>query len=118
MAELIDSQVAVFSGVILHTESVKGEWDEAYYKSRIRLTKVWKLEGDEKVLTIRTATEMNSCGGPPPKVGDEYLVFSHAILSGSHSTGGCSHFSSIENKNEVVLELLQELGSPERVYAN
>jgi len=118
MPEVIDSQVAVFSGVILQTELLEGEWNEAYYKSRVRLTAVWKLESDEKVVAIRSATELNSCGGPPPKVGDEYIVFSHAILDGAHSTGGCSQFFNIENKNEAVLEFIQKLGSPKRVYGN
>ncbi|UTA48337.1 hypothetical protein L1F30_02045 [Simiduia sp. 21SJ11W-1] len=118
MSEVIDSQVAVFSGVILQTELIENEWNEAYYKSRLKLTAVWKLESDEKVVTIRSATEISSCGGPPPKVGDEYVVFSHAILGGAHSTGACSQFSNIENRNEAVLEFIQELGSPMRVYEN
>jgi len=118
MREVIDSQVAVFSGVILQTETIEGDWNEAYYKSRVQLTKVWKLEGDEKVVTIRSATEINSCGGPPPTIGDEYIVFSHAVLDGVHATGGCSHYSNIESKNESVLEFIKSLGAPVKNYEN
>ncbi len=76
-----------------------------YYKTKVSIIKFWKGESTFEKYYIMTETEeSSSCGGPPPILEDELLVYAWAQEGELLYTGGCSSYSSINlesTKKEV-----------------
>ncbi|GHG66578.1 hypothetical protein GCM10010919_14390 [Alishewanella longhuensis] len=87
---------AIFAATALKTEKVAGDWSSSFYKTEMRVHEVWKSHDVPRVLFIKTNVEANSCGGPAPKIGSRFLIFSHVSSDGLYVTGGCSMFIDLD----------------------
>lgn len=98
----------IFVGVAQHTERNPGDWESSFYKTEMKIQKVWKGEKQQKSLFLKTQTEKNSCGGPAPQIGHTFLVFAIKSKDGLFTTGGCSMFMDLDQVKLDLNELNKE----------
>ncbi len=130
--EEIKGYDAIFTGIAIKTEKIPGDWDTSFYKTEMKVQKVWKNETVLNSVFIKTNIESNSCGGPTPAIGNRFLVFAHETKDGLYATGGCSTFMDLEqvekdlstlNSKEkeewqaIINDMWSDLGSPLVIYS-
>jgi hypothetical protein len=123
---------AIFTGIALSTEKTPGDSSLSFYKTKMHVQKVWKNQTVRRSVFIKTYVESNSCGGPPPTVGNSFLVFAHLTTDGLYSTGGCSTFIDLDKMEEylgslnpeeklelqaMMADMWSALGTPLAVYS-
>lgn len=99
---------AIFLATSENVVKSSGDWAAAFYKTKMDVHKVWKGDAVTVSEFIRTNDESNSCGGPPPTIGNEFLVFAYLSDDGLYSTGGCSTFIDLTRWNQDVQSLSEE----------
>lgn len=71
-----------------------------YYKTKVSVIKFSKGVSTLKEYYLMTETEnSSSCGGPPPDLDQELLVYAWKQDGGLLYSGGCSTYSSISHKH-------------------
>lgn len=130
--EEIKEYDAIFTGVALETDLIPGDWDTAFYKTRMKVIEVWKDKAVTDSVYIKTRTERDSCGEKSPTIGNRFIVFSNVTKDGLHATGGCSTFidldqfetdmASLSSEEKavwqsVLTEMWAGLGKPKKVHS-
>lgn len=99
---------AIFTGIALKTEKMPGDWSSSFYKTEMKVQKVWKKTDVMNSVFVKTNIENNSCGGPAPTIGSRFLVFAHLTADGLYATGGCSMFMDLEQVEKEMASLSSE----------
>ena len=99
---------AIFTGIALKAEKSPGDWSSSFYKTKMKVLRVWKNRDVPSSAFIKTNIESNSCGGPAPTVGNRFLVFAHLTDDGLYATGGCSTFMDLEQIEKEMSSLSSE----------
>lgn len=130
--EEIKEYEAIFTGIALETDLIPGDWDTAFYKTKMKVIEVWKDKAVTDSVYIKTRTERDSCGEKKPTIGNRFIVFSHVTKDGLHATGGCSTFidldqfetdmDALSSEEKVVwqsflTEMWAGLGKPKKVHS-
>jgi hypothetical protein len=122
---------AIFLATSENVLKSSGDWTTAFYKTKMDVHKVCKGDAVTVSEFIKTDIESNSCGGRPPEIGNEFLVFAYLNDNGLYSTGGCSTFIDLtrwnkdlqspseeekEDWKEVINEIWAALSEPKVVF--
>lgn len=93
---------AIFMASAMNVERMPGDWSSGFYKTEMKVDKVYRNKGIPRTVFIKTALENNSCGEPAPTIQSHYLVFAHKNDDGIYETGGCSTFMNIDQVNSEL----------------
>ncbi|MBQ4848163.1 hypothetical protein [Pseudoalteromonas sp. MMG005] len=124
MKERFEFYDVIFSGATLETHKViNGNGVRpSFYKTQMKVQKVWKGLGVTPKVFIRTEVESNSCGALSPTIGNQFLVFGHLTDAGHYATGGCPIFVDLnqarlrQTNDTFMAEVWSALGTPAFIY--
>ena len=129
--EEFKSYDAIFLATATDVERGPSDWNSGFYKTEMKVDRVYRNKGVPRTVFIKTALEINSCGGPAPTTQSQYLVFAHKTNDGLYETGGCSKFMNIDQVNSdlksanaeekaewqsMLADMWSALGNPIIVY--
>ncbi len=106
--EEFKSYDGIFLATAINVERMPGDRDSGFYKTEMKVEKVYRNKGVPRTVFVKTALENNSCGGPAPTTQSNYLVFAYKTDDGLYETGGCSTFMNIDQFNSYLKSVSAE----------